>query len=295
MPSPLHDTINKLFRDHPRLAVDILHGVMGVDVPVDRPVRVESNDFNDRPSKDFQPDTVIVVGSPREPVHGIIVEVQQEKSEAKRRQLPRYAAASWLMLRCPVTVLCVCPDPDAAAWYAEPIETELSGYVFRAVALGPREVPVITDSEAVVAQPELAMLGVMAHGRNRKVLQTFTDALKTVKDDEHALRYYEYAYVMASPAARRVLEEIVSSTDWPVYSPFAKEHYGRGKADGLEEGEAKGEAKGEARSILTILAARQIEVPEDVRARIRGCVDMEQLDAWLRRAAVANSIADLFD
>lgn len=195
------------------------------------------------------------------------------------------------MLRCPVTVLCVCPDPDVAAWYGEPIETGLSGYVFRAVALGPREVPVITDSEAVVAQPELAMLGVMAHGRNRRVLQTFADALKAVKDDEHALRYYEYAYVMASPAARRVLEEIVSSTDWPVYSPFAKEHYGRGKADGLEEGEARGEAK----SILTILAARQIEVSEDVRARILGCTDMEQLDEWLRRAAVANSVTDLFD
>jgi hypothetical protein len=291
VPSPLHDTINKLFRDQPRLAVDILHDVMGVDVPVDRPVRVEGNDFNDRPSKDFRPDTVIVVGSAREPGHGIIVEVQREKSRAKRRQLPRYAAALWLMLQCPVTVLCVCPDPDVATWYAEPIETNLSGYVFQALVLGPDEIPVITDPAAVAAQPELAMLGVMAHGRNRKVLQTFTDALKAMEDSEHALSYYEYAYLMASPAGRHILEELMSSTDWPVYSPFAKKHYGRGKADGLAEGETKGEAK----SILAILAARQIEVSEDVRARVRGCADVEQLDVWLKRAAVAHSAADVFD
>ena len=87
----------------------------------------------------------------------------------------------------------------------------------------------------------------------------------------------------------------MTSTDWPVYSPFAKQHYGRGKADGLEEGRAEGEARGEANAVLTVLGVRKIEVPEDARARIRGCTDMEQLDAWLRRAAVANSITDLFD
>ncbi|MGI5233229.1 hypothetical protein [Actinoallomurus sp. CA-142502] len=295
MPSPQHDIINQLFRDHPRLAVDILHDVMGVDVPVDRPVRVESNDFNDRPSKDFQPDTVIVVGSPREPVHGIIVEVQQEKTEAKRRQLPRYAAALWLMLRCPVTVLCVCPDADAAAWYAEPIETSLPGFVLRAVVLGPKQVPVITDLEVVAAHPELAALGVMVHGRNQEVLRTFAYALKAVEDSEHGVYYSEYAYVMATPEAQSVLRKIMASTDWPVFSPFAKEHYGRGKADGLEEGRTEGEAKGEVKSILTILAARQIEVSEDVRARICGCTDIEQLDMWLKRAAVANSVTDIFD
>ncbi|WP_329250896.1 hypothetical protein OG417_06010 [Actinoallomurus sp. NBC_01490] len=149
----------------------------------------------------------------------------------------------------------------------------------------------ILDSEEVAAQPELAMLGVMAHGRNRKVVQTFTDTLKAMEDSEHALQYYEHAYLMASPAGRRILEEFMPSTDWPVYSPFAKKHYGRGKAEGLEEGEVKGEVK----SILAILDAREIEVPEDARARIRGCVDVEQLDTWLKRAAVAHSVTDVFD
>src|SRR5690348_4574378 len=35
---------------------------MGTPLPADLPVQVESNDFNDRPSRDFRPDTVITVG-----------------------------------------------------------------------------------------------------------------------------------------------------------------------------------------------------------------------------------------
>jgi hypothetical protein len=51
---------------------------VGAEVPLAGPVRLESNDFNDRPSKDFQPDTVITVGPPRKALHGIIIEIQQE-------------------------------------------------------------------------------------------------------------------------------------------------------------------------------------------------------------------------
>jgi hypothetical protein len=43
------------------------------------------------------------------------------------------------------------------------------------------------------------------------------------------------------------------------------------------------------------LDVRKIAVSEDVRDRIRACTDMAQLDTWLKRAAVANSITDMFD
>jgi hypothetical protein len=286
VPSPRHDTINRLFRERPELAVEVLRELVGVDVPVAGPVRLESNDFNDRPSKDFQPDTVITIGPPQAPVHGIVVEVQQYKSEAKRRQLPRYAAALWLLLRCPVTVLCVCPEPDASARFAEPIRTELPGYVFRAAVLGPGDVPAITDPEEAAARPELAAMAVMLHGWHRPVAEAFVTALASLKPD-HAPQYYEYAYGMASPAVRRILEELMSSATWPIYSPFAREHYGHGKDDGRVEGEVS--------AILRVLAARGIEVPEDDCARICACADTRQLDIWLDRAVAATSITDLFD
>ena len=158
------------------------------------------------------------------------------------------------------------------------------------MVLGPDNVPVITDPEVAAANPELAAMGVMMHGRHQPVVEAFVDALESVKHG-YAPKYYEYAYSMAAPAVRRILEELVSSATWPVYSPFAKEHFGRGK----EEGRAEGRAEGEAQSLLRVLAARHIDVPEEVRARILACGDLRQLDVWLDRAATATSVADLFD
>lgn len=293
MPSPRHDAINQMFRKCPEMAVEILREQMGIDMPVDGPVWLESNDFNDRPSRDFQPDTVITVGPARAPVHGIVVEIQQEKTAAKRRQLPRYAAALWLSLGCPVTVLCICPDPDAAAWYAEPISTELPGFVFRAAVLGPRDVPMTTDPKDAAARLGLAAMAVMVHGRHRPVVETFVEAL-TLAPPDHAPQYYEYAYSMAAPAVRCILEEIMASSAWPVYSPFAREHYGHGKDDGLAEGRVEGRVEGEAEAVLRVLAVRGVEVPEDARARIRSCADQGQLGIWLDRAVGAKTVGDLF-
>ena len=314
MPSPRHDAVNQLFRDRPELAVEILRELAGLKMPADAPVQLESNDFNDRPSKDFQPDTVITVGPAQAPVQGIVVEVQHEKTEGKRRQLPRYAAALWLMLRCPVTVLCVCPDVDVAAWYAEPIRTDLTRFELPAVVLGPREVPVLMRPEEVAVRPELAAMGVMVHGRDRRVVEAFMAGLDLIKSDD-APQYYEYAYSMAASAARRLMEEIMASTTWPVYSPFAREHFGRGKREGREEGLEEGRAEGlvegrveglvegrvegrvegEASAVLRVLAARGIQVPDDVRARICACTDTRQLDTWLDRAVDATAVSDLFE
>ncbi|NEE03282.1 hypothetical protein [Phytoactinopolyspora halotolerans] len=62
-----------------------------------------------------------------------------------------------------------------------------------------------------------------------------------------------------------------------------------------DRGLAEGEAKGEARTLLRVLAARGISVPEDIRVRITECTDLDQLDAWTDRAATATSIDDIFE
>lgn len=98
------------------------------------------------------------------------------------------------------------------------------------------------------------------------------------------------------------MERIMESTTWPVYSPFARQHYGKGletgraegREEGWEEGRRRGRAEGEARAVLTIMEARGIPVSEDDRAFIMECTDLERLDEWVRRAATATSAADLF-
>ncbi|MEV0404531.1 hypothetical protein [Actinoallomurus sp. NPDC050550] len=72
-----------MFRERPEFAVEVLRDLIGLEVPDAVPVQVERNDFNDRPSKDFQPDAVITLGPRRNPVHGIIMEAQQEKTEGE--------------------------------------------------------------------------------------------------------------------------------------------------------------------------------------------------------------------
>ena len=56
-------------------------------------------------------------------------------------------------------------------------------------------------------------------------------------------------------------------------------------------GSRAGEA---AEAVIEVLEARGIEVPAADRAHITACQDIEQLTTWIRRAATAESVDDLF-
>ncbi|MFI6711003.1 hypothetical protein ACIBF7_31525 [Nonomuraea sp. NPDC050478] len=86
----------------------------------------------------------------------------------------------------------------------------------------------------------------------------------------------------------------MTSTDWPVYTPWAREHYGRGLQEGVAEGKAEGKAEEAAKSVLLVLDARGFEVPDDTRARITSCTDLAQLHSWLVLAATAQTLQGMF-
>ena len=69
-------------------------------------------------------------------------------------------------------------------------------------------------------------------------------------------------------------------------SEFANKH--------LNQGRAEGQAAGRAESIIDFLETRGIKVPEADRARITTCQDIDQLTAWVRRAATVTSVDELF-
>lgn len=75
--------------------------------------------------------------------------------------------------------------------------------------------------------------------------------------------------------------------DYNFTSDFARKY--------LAEGRAEGRAEGEAKSILTVLDARGIEVPDQVRETITSCDDLDQLQKWLRRALEINRADELLD
>ncbi|MFF4773791.1 hypothetical protein [Microtetraspora fusca] len=84
-------------------------------------------------------------------------------------------------------------------------------------------------------------------------------------------------------------------------SDWARDNVARGKAQslseafaqGFAEGFARGKAKGMSEAIFIVLDARGLDVPDDVRTAIGECSDLEQLDAWVRAAATAQSARDL--
>jgi hypothetical protein len=67
------------------------------------------------------------------------------------------------------------------------------------------------------------------------------------------------------------------------------------KSDFAKTHRAEGEAKGEAKSVLLVLKARGINVPNEVRERVTNCTDTDRLERWVQRAAVIDKAEDLLD
>jgi hypothetical protein len=67
-----------------------------------------------------------------------------------------------------------------------------------------------------------------------------------------------------------------------------------GRTEGIAEGRTEGIAEGWANGVLELLKANGVHVSDADRARILACKDLDQLRAWLVRAATASSVLDLF-
>jgi hypothetical protein len=89
-----------------------------------------------------------------------------------------------------------------------------------------------------------------------------------------------------SDAARKLMEETVKLEDYEWQSEFAISH--------RAEGRAQGRAQGEVKALLLMLEARGLDVPEDVRRRVEGCTDLQQIERWIQRAVSAETAEDLF-
>jgi hypothetical protein len=79
---------------------------------------------------------------------------------------------------------------------------------------------------------------------------------------------------------------VTTAASWPVYSPFAKKHYGEGRAEGRIDAERE--------AVLDVLATRDLAPTEDDRQRILDCTDFDQLKTWLRKAVTVAEVSDLF-
>ena len=108
-------------------------------------------------------------------------------------------------------------------------------------------------------------------------------------DDERAALYIDVVIASLHAAARNILEELMANGNYQYQSDFAKRHV----AQGHVEGKAQGKAEGKAEAILTVLAARGIDLSASLRERVLGCTENATLDIWLARAVSAPTAEDV--
>jgi hypothetical protein len=282
-----------MFRDRPALAAELLDGPLQIAVPAFHRARLSAGDLTDVAPTEYRADAVVTLDGGSTTVLAVVVEVQLRVDARKRRSWPVYVATLHARLDCPVVLLVVCPHQAVADWSAAPVVIGPPGSVLTPVVLGPHQVPVVTDLNAARRIPELAVLSALAHGARPDPTPVFEALLAAldVIDHDHADLYTDLIFAVLPAAARDCLEEFMTTTSHRYQSDFARRYFSQGEATG----EARGEARGEAKAVLAILDARSVQVPDDIRANIAGCTDLDQLGVWIRRAATAEKIQDLDD
>jgi hypothetical protein len=156
--------------------------------------------------------------------------------------------------------------------------------VLEPLVAGPGSIPLVTDVEDASARPWLALLSALTHCRTdhaRRVLGVLADALPSL-DQDLATLYADIALASFGDAMHQHLERLRVSGKYNFQSEFARQYVGRVSAEA------------EATALLTVLASRGMPVAPEVCDHVMGCQDREQLTAWLKQAANAGSIDEVF-
>ncbi|MEU9867515.1 hypothetical protein AB0C87_06660 [Actinomadura sp. NPDC048021] len=284
MPTNEHELPLEMVRNRPQLVPEMLRSVFGLDVSTNARATLASESYADTNPAELRCDATVLLGDPKSPVLGVVVESQLRALRQKTYSWPAYLASLRLRRRCPVVLLVLCPDQATARGCAVPIDMGHPGWVLKPLTVHPEMLPPITDPDHARRLPELAVLSAPAHAdgpQSEAVLRGLSAAIGSLTGDTGAL-YHDYVMSRFSDAARKLMEDMVKLDNYEWQSEFALTH----RAEGRTEGEAK--------ALLLMLAARGLDVSEDVRARVEACTDPEQIERWIQRAVSADSAEDLF-
>ena len=78
-------------------------------------------------------------------------------------------------------------------------------------------------------------------------------------------------------------------------SDWARENIAKGRAEARAEARAEGKVEAMAEAVVMVLAARDVQVPDELKDKILKCRDLDRLDAWLRAAVTVESSDGLLD
>jgi hypothetical protein len=286
VPSQLHEALLALFRNRPHLAPDLLRDALRVELPAYTEARVESADLTEVQPAEYRADLVVLLYDGK-PVLGIVVEAQLARDADKRFAWPVYAVGLRARMRCPVCLFVVSPHESVARWASKPIDLG-GGNVFVPFVLGPSGVPEVTDEARAAADPELAVLSAMAHGKDRDADKALRIAVAAVAaslrlDAARSRLYFDLVEASLSEAARKRLQAM-DPAKYEYQSEFARRYVAQGKAEG--------ELHGQATVLIKLLGRKFGPLTAETTARIQQA-SAEELDRWAERLLDAASLDEL--
>lgn len=297
MPSHRHEALLQLFRNRPSLAPELLREALRRRLPEYAEVKVDSADLTQAQPTEYRADMVIRLVRER-PVLGIVVEVQLSKWARKRYVWPAYVAVLRARLQCPVWLFVITPKESVARWAAKRVDLGADNW-FAPVVLGPADVPEVMDEERARADPELAVLSAMSHGRDPHIEKSTRIAhaaqvASLALDDDRARLYFDLVLNSLSEAARRALQAMNPAT-YEYQSDFCRGLFAQGKAAGKAEGRTEGYESGE-RNGRVAFAARLLTVRfgplgAEVQSRLASA-SLSELDALADRLLTARTLQE---
>jgi hypothetical protein len=286
VPSQLHEALLLLFRNRPHLAPELLRDALHVELPAYTEARIESADLTDVQPAEYRADLVVLLYDGK-PVLGIVVEAQLAADDHKRFAWPVYAVGLRARMRCPVCLLIVSPHEPVARWASKPIMLG-GGNVFTPIVLGPSGVPAVTDEARAVADPELAVLSAMAHGKDEDADKALRIAVAATTasvglDAERSTLYFDLIVASLSEAVRKSFQAM-DRAKYEYQSDFAKRY--------VAEGRAEGEVHGRTTVLLKQLTLKFGPLATDTIDRVQHA-STEELDRWTERILSAASLDDV--
>lgn len=302
MPSRKHQALVQLLLEHPALLVELVRRSLGVHLPDDlelvRGPETVRLGYSDRVADG----AVVFRGRRGGAQETIVLEVQLRRDPRKRKAWAIYVVGTWAQLDCPTTLVVVTDSPGVARWATEPIDIGRGRMVLRPLVLGPEQIDAEPTLEEARAWPERLALSVIIHGHKRGSLRLARVALTVAREllasgDERRMVLADLIVGFIDERVRRSVEAEMSISEGHVWFSKWGKAYGRMRAKAVAEGEAKGEAKGESagltKALWTVLRGRGLEPTKAQRARIERCKSTEQLENWLSRALVAETVAEV--
>ncbi|MGW7648196.1 hypothetical protein [Streptomyces bobili] len=286
-----HEAMHRIFQKDPALLTRALQQVLQIPFPEPHDFAGMNVDLTEIEPIERRVDTLLRAETD-EGAYLLVVESQGKPDERKRGSWPYYLSYLYEKYRCEPVLIVVTQNSATARWAAEPIHLGVRGcpsLTVRPFVLGPDNVPVIAKASEAERDVPLAVLSAMTHGRGRQapaILESLAAALRTIDRDSAAVFVQFVDSCLADTQARKMWRDMMTAIQYFWRHPLAEEV--------REEGREEGRAEALAETILRILRVRDIDVPDDVRARVEACRDLDQLVRWSERAVRADRAADLF-